>query len=723
MGNFLSQKRFPTRVGWKGAWLYRALGLLLGLGGLVAWGLSQPKLVIILVQEGLTPESLAGEVPCQQAWMLWESGSSEASRALTLSTGYRHDATPEMTRLQFATAPYEHGTAGQAFRRRTGRTAPLNSLVALGAGVLQAQGILQQTFASRVERWGKRGEYFSTHDSPPPSPYALMAIGSQGYVPVRTFPDTESMRIAIVQSRADWVLVSIRQWRYRDWELLVAEGIETWVVSLQPPKAFLEAGARPYLTGVVRYSAREPRGLLTSASKRWAGLIHSADLTPTLVYALTREWDGSADGALILERTRSPWHRYWNGLLVQMVAPHLAVEHRSTWYGNALERVQTLWNIQRAVAPIIVALIAGLWLLWMGIGLSLWRMGWLWGTLKRVYMVGLAVWLLFPAVSVWHGYYPLGMERVLEDTPAMVGWLVGGWVVLSLLMGGLIRWSKLPPLTASAVVALTLTGLDLIFAGGYGNNRSLLNGLATASPLYGLSDLSLGFMMGLGVLAPAGWLTHHYRERFGARGLSLMGMGYGALLVVCGLPLLGANALAWVALTGAFGLMVLPQVLVLPSGFSFRQWGMALLALFGVGMGLLYLNSVFNSLLEWHSQAVGWASRLGWDSSSFALNTWVPIGVTLFGGALCLGLLGRSVRRVWTQGLALRWGLGACLGGALLATLVSPAGLWVASGATMACLSWVVDFVVATKPKKQAHEGNGVYHPRPKQIGTGIGRL
>ncbi len=721
MDNLRSQTRFPTRMVWKGGWRFRALGFLLGLGGLLACGLSQPRLVVILVQEGLTPEELAGEVPCQQAWMLWEPARSEASRALTLSTGYRHSATAEMTDLRFASAPYEHGTAGQAFRRRTGRTAPPNSLVALGAGALQAQGILQQTFASRVERWGKRGEYFCTYDAPPPSLYALMAIGSQGYVPVRTFPDTESMRIAIVQSRADWVLVFLRQWRYRDWELLVAEGIETWLVSLHPPKAFPEEGARPHLTGVVRYSAREPRGLLTSASTRWAGLIHATDLTPTLVYALTRKWDGSAEGALVVERMQSPWHRYWNGLLVQMVAPHLAVEHRSTWYGNALERVQTLWHIQHALAPTILALIAGAWLLWMGAGLVLWRLGWLTGMLQRVYRVGLAVWALFPAVSVWHGYYPLGMERVLENTPAMVGWLVGGWSVLGLLTAGLIRWSQLPPLTASATVALAVIGLDLMFAGGYGNNRSLLNGLAQGSPLYGLSDLSLGFVMGLGVLAPADWLSHHYRERFGARGLSLMGMGYGVLLLISGLPMLGANALAWVALTGAFGLMVLPQVLVLPSPLSFRQGLGTLLALFGLGMGLIALNGWFNSQLEWHSQAVGWASRLGWNSLALPLNALVPMGIALAGGILCLGLLGRAIRRVWTQGIALRWGLGACFAGALFAVLVSPAGLGVASGAMMVCLLGVVEFVLATKPPKPPHEGNGVYHPHPKRVGTGIG--
>ncbi len=721
----------------KGSRWRRGLGTLLGFGALLACALSQPRLVIILVHEGLSPEALSGEVPNQQAWMLW---SPTPSPAITLSTGESYPATPQMTEVRFAEEPYEGGTVRQAFQRRTGRTPPPNSLVALGAGALESHGWLKDTFASRVERYGKRGEYMRSEDSPPPSHYALMAIGSRGWVPVRTFSDTEWMRVAIVQSQADWVLVELKHWRYQDWELLIAEGIETWVVSLQPPQGFPHS-ARTRLTGVVRYSAREPRGLLTSASTRWAGLIRSEDLVPTWTRVLTGHWKA---GAPILERRESPWHRYWNGFLLQMTAPYLTVERRSEWYGEALRRIATVWQIQNEVVPIVLGVVAVAWVLWIVGGLVVWRRGWLIGKAKAIFLSGLAVWVLFPAVSIWHGYYPLGIERILDDVPAIVGWLVGGWALLAVFMFALARRTGLSILSAGAWMVLGVMVVDLVFAGGYGTNRSLLMaGVAYGEPIYGLNDLMLGFVLGLAMVAsfqpfgtrsPSGSPWQGQPERFGGYGLILLGMAYGVLLIVCGLPLLGANPLAWSALTGAFAtlgfyhaqarphyhyalvsaqsLQTRPEWVNLST--RHQRWFVAGAGI-GLGLLLLALNSELNAHLSWQVQAVGWMQGIGWGAFTLAPLGWGAVAVAIGATCLCACLLGRTL--VHTR--AMGWGLFACIVGVLGALVVSPRGIEVATGALLMVLPWIVSRGVASQPRNLRHEGNGVYHPKPELLRVG----
>ncbi len=706
--------------------------MLVGLGALLTCALSQPRLVIILVHEGLSPESLSGEVPNQQAWVLWKPTPSPA---IMLSTGEPYPATPEMTEVRLAEEPYEGGTARQAFQRRTGRTPPPNSLVALGAGALESHGWLKDTFASRVERYGKRGEYMRSEDSPPPSHYALIAIGSRGWVPVRTFSDTEWMRVAIVQSQADWVLVELKHWRYQDWELLIAEGIETWVVSLQPPQGFPHS-THTRLTGVVRYSAREPRGLLTSASTRWAGLIRSEDLAPTWAYILTGQWNG---GAPILERRESPWHRYWNGFLLQMTAPYLTVERRSEWYGEALRRIATVWRIQHEVVPILLGVVAVAWALWTVGGLVLWRWGRLFGKARTIFLGGLAVWALFPAVSIWHGYYPLGIERIVDDVPAIMGWLVGGWALLAVFMFALARRTELSLLSAGAWVALGVVILDIVFAGGYGTNRSLLMiPLAYGKPIYGLNNLMLGAILGLAVVAsfqPFGERGKVASSgRFGGYGLVFLGMAYGVLLVACGLPLLGANPLAWIALTGTFATLGFyhaqarphyPYAVVSAQSLQTRTRGVNLttsrqrwfIAGAGIGLGLLLLalNNELNAHLSWQVQAVGWMQDIGWGVFTLTPLGWGAVAVAIGATCLCACLLGKTL--VHTR--AMGWGLFACLVGVLGTLVVSPQAIEVASGTLLVVLPWVVSRVVASQPRKPRYEGNGVYHLKPELLRVG----
>lgn len=550
--------------------LLTALSLLLG-------GQASPQLVLVLVHEGQTPEALSGAVPHQAAWLLWKrvpaaepSGWSEPSdssgespwlpsRVVSFATGRRVAGRWADTLVMLDSAPFEGGSARQAFRRRTGQQPPHPALLAMNAGGLMARGLLPYTLGARLEQAGKRGLYLYTPQSLSPSPYALIGVGSQGFIPAREFPDLESLRIAIPTLDADWVLLEMARWDYATLELLLAEGIETWVITLQPPDAGLDGIAR--LTAIVRYAAREQRGLLTSASTRWAGLMLEVDIVPTLAQAIGGDkvdWR-TGSGAPAFEVRLSDWHAFWNGLLPRTATRALRQSLGLSEHRGALERIEEHWRVQHEIAPAILASVALLGTVWVLSGLLLWRIGRLSSSLRSLYSTGLAVLLLFPAVSIWHSYCPfeLWTGDVAGDASVIAGWLVGGWVVLALAMAMLARTADMPLLSAAGVIVLGVILLDTYLGGGYGVNRSLLAlYLWEGARLYGLDNTYLGIALPIALLAPAGWLEHLGRMRPGTRGFIALSAFYALLTLTFGLPMLGSNLGAWAPMLIAFGLML-----------------------------------------------------------------------------------------------------------------------------------------------------------------------
>ncbi|MCS7065270.1 MAG: hypothetical protein NZL85_03225, partial [Fimbriimonadales bacterium] len=338
------------------------------------------------------------------------------------------------------------------------------------------RGLLRDTLGARLERIGKRGLYLYTPQSPPPSPYALIGVNARGFMPARKFPDLESLRVAIPTLDADWVLLEMARWDYAALELLIAEGIETWVISLQPPDSGLDGVAR--LTAVVRYAAREPNGLLTSASTRWAGLILDVDIVSTLARAVggnDADWRASS-GSPAFEVSQSDWHTFWNGLLPRTATRPLRHSLGLSEHRGALVRNEEHWRVQHEIAPVILVAVALLGAVWLMTGLLLWRLNWLHGSMRSLYRAGLAVLVLFPAVSIWYSYCPFELwtgDRV-GDASVIVSWLIGGWVLLSVGMALVARFVGMPLLSAAGAVVLGVLLLDVYFSGGYGINRSLL---------------------------------------------------------------------------------------------------------------------------------------------------------------------------------------------------------------------------------------------------------
>jgi hypothetical protein len=448
---------------------------------LMRWAQATPSLVLVLVHEGLTPQQLSGAISHQAAWMLWkrvpvgEEGSLLASRAVSFATGMRVAGEMEDGQLRLDSMPYEGSTARSVFLRRTGISPPHSTLLAMNAGGLIRRGLLSETLGARLEQVGRRGVYLYTPNSPAPSPYALIGVGSKGFLPAKAFPDFESMRVAIPTLDADWVLIEMARWDYTALELLMAEGIETWVVCLQPPDNGLDGVAR--LTALVRYAAREPSGLLTSPSTRWTGLILEVDFVPTLLQAIAgRQGDKySGLGAPAFESSLSDWHAFWNGMLprtlTRTLRRSLGLNGRST-----LERIEDHWRVQHELAPVLLVAVVGIGAVWVLSGLALWYWGRLRDWMQSLYRAGLAVLLLFPAVAIWYSYCPFELwtgDRA-GDAAVLVGWLMAGWVIFALGMAGIARWVEMPLLSAAGLVVLCVILLDTYIGGGYGVNRSLL---------------------------------------------------------------------------------------------------------------------------------------------------------------------------------------------------------------------------------------------------------
>ncbi len=677
------------------------LALLLMLLGSEA--LAQPRVVVILVHYGHTHEELGGAVRHQRAWMLW-SETAPPSRALALATGRRFRASPDEVALAFAESPYEHGTAGEAFQRRTGRTPSAGAVVALGAGALSRRGILPQTFASRMRAQGKRGIYMRLDESPAPTPYALLAVSEKGYFTPQTFPDAELLRVALLQRQVDWALIEVNRWRYSDWELLIGEGIETWVVCTRPPPE--AQGGR--LTAVVRYAARERNGLLTSPSTRWAGLIQDVDFAPSLEYAILRRWDSAQGaGAPAFEVSRSDWHRFWNGLLVRTVSRQISEQIGYAWQSDALGRILGLAWVQRELAPVVEGAVEGLGLGWLVMGLTLWRAGWLHGRLRRLFVVGLGIWALAPAVFLSLAYCPfvLWTENYGVDAAAIGGWLTGVWLLLALLMWGLARGLELPLMGAAGFLTLALVMADLLIAGGYGLNRSLVaTGLVGGERLYGVDGFWLGVLLVTGALAPSAYLESRQKGRFGNRGLLGLGALYGCLMLLSGLPLLGANFAAWSVLGAGFGLVALYQARVLPEKPPFRMLLLIVLALVALGWWLAWAMEIYDASQAWQKRAVG-VPRLGGNLASIgyglALAGAVALGAWLFRG---------QVARFWARATAMRWGVLACFAGGLSALFLLPDGWRTLMVACLGVCLWVAESLLGTKEWGYPAETNGKAH-------------
>ncbi|GBC94153.1 hypothetical protein HRbin15_02661 [bacterium HR15] len=687
-------------------------------------GQASPQLVLVLVHEGRTPGELGGTVPHQAAWLLWKrvpaanpgsTYSSEElesnvradpwlpSRVVTFATGKRVAGRWADILMRLDSAPFEGGSAGQAFRRRTGWQPPHPALLAMNAGGLMTRGLLSHTLGARLERAGKRGLYLYTPQSPPPSPYALIGVGSHGFLPTRAFRDFESLRIAIPTLDADWVLIEMTHWDYAALELLIAEGIETWVISLQPSDPGLDGVAR--LTAVVRYAARERHGLLTSASTRWAGMVLEVDIVPTLVRAIAGErsdWR-TGSGTPAFDSRLSDWHAFWNGLLPRTATRALRHSLGLSEHRGALTRIEEHWRVQHEMAPVILASVALIGTLWVLSGLLLWRLGHLNPLLRSLYRIGLAVLLLFPAVSIWHSYCPfeLWTGDVVGDASVIVGWLVGGWVGLAMAMAVLARITGMPPLSAAGAVVLGVILLDIYFGGGYGVNRSLLAlYLWEGARLYGLDNTYLGIALPLALLVPASWLESLGCARPGPRGMIALTACYALLMLTFGLPMLGSNLGAWMPMMLAFGLML--------TYYSPLTTHYSLLAVFfTMGVGATVFAAWLDAHQHWRLQSHfgrAWQELAAGNLSPLLqakldvlqrVVVSLPMMVAVIGFALFVFALYQWFRtplvQLWHGAVAMRPAVYASAWGALAALLCNDSGLVTAALIAGCVVLWMID--------------------------------
>jgi hypothetical protein len=680
---------------------------------LMRWTQATPSLVLVLVHEGLTPQQLSGAISHQAAWMLWkrvpvgEEGSLLASRAVSFATGMRVAGEMEDGQLRLDSMPYEGSTARSVFLRRTGISPPHSTLLAMNAGGLIRRGLLSETLGARLEQVGRRGLYLYTPNSPAPSPYALIGVGSKGFLPAKAFPDFESMRVAIPTLDADWVLIEMARWDYTALELLMAEGIETWVVCLQPPDNGLDGVAR--LTALVRYAAREPSGLLTSPSTRWTGLILEVDFVPTLLQAIAgRQGDKySGLGAPAFESSLSDWHAFWNGMLprtlTRTLRRSLGLNGRST-----LERIEDHWRVQHELAPVLLVAVVGIGAVWVLSGLALWYWGRLRDWMQSLYRAGLAVLLLFPAVAIWYSYCPFELwtgDRA-GDAAVLVGWLMAGWVIFALGMAGIARWVEMPLLSAAGLVVLCVILLDTYIGGGYGVNRSLLAlYLWEGARLYGLDNTYLGIVLPLALFAPAQWLESRERFHPSPRGMMALTAFYALLTLTFGLPMLGSNLGAWVPMILAFGLM-----LAALQHKPFRQH-LLVPTLLMMGVGAMVCATWLDAHQHWRLQSHfgrAWQALIAGDLGVLIQAKWsvvkrVAFSLPLMTALLSFGLLSVALWQ-WFRGMLLqlwyglsvmRVALRSAAWGAGAAVLFNDSGLVTASLIAGGVVLWLLDGLVS----------------------------
>jgi hypothetical protein len=706
----------------------RVLIGLLGLCLLRVVGAS-PQLVLVLVHEGVSPEALRGAVPNQAAWLLWKRvpkaepierwilpptvtqfGESVwlPSRVVAFATGRRVAGSWADTLMCLDGAPFEGGTAREAFVRRTGWRPPRPALLAMNAGGLFTRGLLTYTLGTRLQESGKRGLYLYTPQSPPPSPYALIGVGAEGFLPARRFPDFETMRAAIPTLDADWVLLEMARWDYDALELLLAEGIETWVVCLQPPDEGLDGVAR--LTAVVRYAAREPNGLLTSASTRWAGLVLEVDLVPTLTRAVAGDatnWRLS-NGTPAFEVSLSDWHAFWNGLLLRSATRTLRQSLGLSEHRSALTRIEQHWRVQHVIAPPILASVALLGAVWVLGGLLLWRLGRLGHSIRSLYRTGLAVLLLFPAVAIGYSYCPfeLWTGDLVGDAAVIGGWLVALWLLLALVQAGLVRGLNLSPLSAAGLMVLLVILLDTYLGGGYGVNRSLIAlYLWEGARLYGLDNTYLGIVIPLALFVPASWMEDRGRVQLGGRGFIALTAGYALLMLTFGLPMLGSNLGAWVPMVLAFGLALYGWR---TDGWHRAKWLIGGLVL--IGVGAMAFAAWLDSHQHWRIQSHfgrAWqelvAGNLGvLIQAKLDVVKRVAFSLPMMAAALGFGLFAVAVYqwfrepvvRLWLGAGALRVAIWASGWSALAALLFKDSGLVTAALIAGGIVLWMSDLLV-----------------------------
>ncbi len=653
---------------------------------MTAFTYGQPGLLVVFVHQAVEHDSIVGDVPSQAAWMVWERVPHEP---YVLATGRRITPSPRRhPELQIVSSA-NTATARHRLQMRSG-TPP---------------EVLAYTLASRLERAGKRGVYLHTPQSPNPTAYALLAASGSRATPVRVFPSLEAMRLQFLDIQADWALLELRQWDYRALELLLAEGVEVWVVVIPSPEAMRFGRTR--LSAVVRFAAREPSGLLTSPSTRWNGVIREVDLAPTLYRALTRQQGERWSGSPTFETRQSDWHRFWNGWLARVALRETSAAVGVNVRGDALARSLEWAQAHERLTPMFRGALFALYVGWLGGSVALWRLRWLRGIVRRIFVSGLAVFALAPAVGIAYAYAPFAFwtDDFRADAATLAGWLTACWAVLSLLMAGVARWGQLPLLCAAVVVSLAVVGTDLLIAGGYGVNRSLFSDGIGGVRAFGVGEGFWAFVLASGILAPAAWLESRGRLRLGARGQLGLGMAYGLLLTVCGLPLLGAALDAWVPLTLAFGLGIGIFTGLLPVPMDTRVLARVAAALLLVGVLLTALAVGVDALQPWQRQA-GWArdwwGALGWR---FAPLAWIGIGV----GAALVGYgLRQPLQSVWERAVVLRNALQVAL---VCSGVVLLMGKGVASGVILAVgLMFLLEYRLGAKDWGYPYEGNGVAH-------------
>jgi len=461
------------------------------------------------------------------------------------------------------------------------------------------------------------------------------------------------------------------------------------------------------LSAVVRFAAREPSGLLTSPSTRWNGVIREVDLAPTLYRALTGPQGEDWLGSPAFEARQSDWHRFWNGWLARVVLRETTEAVGVDLRSNALTRSAEWAQANERLTPVFRAVLLALYLCWLVGGVALWRLRGLRGLVRRVFVSGLAVFALAPAVGVAYAYAPFALWTgdFRADAATIAGWLTGCWAVLSVLMTGVARWGQVPLLGAAVMVTLAVLGADILIAGGYGVNRSLFSAGIHAAPSFGAGEVFWAFALASGLCAPASWLESRGRLRLGARGQLGLGMAYGLLLMLCGLPLLGAALGAWIPMTLAFGLGTAIFTGLLPLQVERRLLARVAGVLLSVGAMLTALAVGIDALQPWQRQA-GWAhdwwGALGWR---FAPLAWLGIGG---GVAVVVHALRSPLQRVWERAFVLR---GALLVGLLCGGVALLVGKVVACLVILAvALMFLLEYRLGGKDWGYPYEGNGVAH-------------
>lgn len=614
---------------------------------LTAVASAQPKLLVVLVHQAVEHDAIVGRVPSQLAWMVWERGDHEPYR---LSTGQRIRWS-DSARLDLQIV----SGADTAVARHQ-----------LLVRVRASPEVLAHTLASRLQHSGKSGVYLSTPQSSSPTAFGLLVASSEAATPVHVFPSLEAMRLGFFNLKADWALLELKRWDYRALELLLAEGVEVWVVVVPSPDELRFSQTR--LSAVVRFAARESNGFLTSPSTRWSGVIREIDLAPTLYYALVRQRGDGWAGSPAFETRQSDWHQFWNGWLVRAILRGTFGVAGAGVCGNPLAQSAEWIQANEKLAPALCIVLLALWLFWLGTGWVLWWVGWLHGVVRRVFVAGLAAFLMTPAVGVAYAYAPFAFWTgdFRADAATVVGWLVACWVGLSLIAAGVVRWAQTPWLCAAAIVSLTVISVDLLIAGGYGANRSLFSGGINSARSFGVAEGFWAFVLGTGLLAPASWLESRGQPRFGTRGQLAIGMTYGVLLMLCGLPLLGTALDAWLVMTLAWGLGmgIFTGLLPLRSDLYLLVRAAGMFAV--VGVLLTGLAVGVDALQPWQRQA-GWTRDwweiLGWR---FAPLEWLSVGL---GGVLVASAIREPLQRMRERALVLRAALLVgllCAGVALL---------------------------------------------------------